>query len=304
MFRRVMVAVDGSAFSEQAIGWASVIARAASARLHLVMVHEGRALAGRGTIFVSEHVDAQQREMELDYLATLAERVGAETGLEVDAALRTGVPAAALAAAAARRKIDLLVLSTHGRGGLSRLWLGSVADGVVRRSRVPVLLVRPAEAAAPPTPPAIRRVLAAVDGSSLSDIVLHEAAGLCGVLRAPCTIIRVVVPPTHIIASRMSDTAALVRQRSDEEAVEAGNYLRRIATATHWQATDIRAEVVTANDAAGAILRCAEEEVVDLIVIGTRGHGGAARLLLGSVADKVIRGAHVPVFVCPARAGE
>jgi nucleotide-binding universal stress UspA family protein len=303
MFRTVMVAVDGSTFSEQALGWAYLIGRAASAELHLVMVHEGRPPGERGFLFISEHVDAQQREAEEEYLAALVEQASRDSGLRVQSSLLTGVPATALTDAAARRGTDLLVLSTHGRGGINRLWLGSVADQVVRRARVPVLLVRPVDEGGPATEePRMRRVLAAVDGSAPSEAVLHQSAALCALTGAECTIIRVVVPPTHIITSRIPDTAALVRQRTEEAAAEAEEYLREIGGRGHWQPTATRTEVVIGNDAAAAILRCAADEAADVIAVGTSGHGGAARMILGSVADKVIRGSHTAVLVIPERA--
>lgn len=301
MFRKVMIAVDGSAFSEQALGWAYLIGRAASAELHLVMVHEGRPPGERGFLFISEHVDAQQREAEEEYLAALVERASRDSGLRVQSSLLTGTPASALTDAAARHGMDLLILSTHGRGGVNRLWLGSVADQVVRRARLPVLLVRPDEGG-PQVDPRMRRVLAAVDGSAPSEAVLHQSAALCALTGAECTIMRVVVPPTHIITSRIPDTAALVRQRTEEAAAEAEEYLREIGGRGHWQPTATRTEVVIGNDAATAILRCAAAEDADVIAVGTSGHGGAARMILGSVADKVIRGSHRAVLVIPERA--
>lgn len=301
MFRNVMIAVDGSAFSEQALGWAYLIGRAASAELHLVMVHEGRPPGERGFLFISEHVDAQQREAEEEYLAALVERASRDSGLRVQSSLLTGTPATTLTDAAARRGPNLLILSTHGRGGINRLWLGSVADQVVRRARLPILLVRPDEDG-PEAEPRIRRVLAAVDGSPPSGAVLHQSAALCALTGAECTIMRVVVPPTHIITSRIPDTAALVRQRTEEAAAEAEEYLREIGGRGHWQPTATRTEVVIGNDAATAILRCAADEDADVIAVGTSGHGGAARMILGSVADKVIRGSHTAVLVIPERA--
>lgn len=299
MFRKLMIPVDGSAFAEQAIDHGIALARAGEATLHLVLVHEGRPLAERGTVFISEHFDAQQREWEEEYLKRLVEQLERDHTIEIEDALVTGTAAVELTDYVARHGIGLIVMSTHGRGGLSRMWLGSVADRVVRRAGVPVLLVRPSEDARAQDELWIRRVLVAADGSEASEFALRSAAALCALTRADCTIVRVVVPPTHMIASRIPDTAALVRERTQKGAAEAEDYLRELTGAAHWHPTTTRTELVIGNDAAAAILRCAETDNADIIVVGTRGHGGPTRMLLGSVADKVIRGARVPVLVCP-----
>jgi nucleotide-binding universal stress UspA family protein len=299
MFERIMVPVDTSAFAEQALPHAVVLARATGARLHLALVHEVRPLGERIVTLGSELVEAQLREAEEEYLKSLAAQLGRELGTDPEHTLLSGSAAAALARFAGRRRIDLMVMSTHGRGGVSRAWLGSVADAVTRSARAPTLLVRPAANGETATAVSFEHVLVAVDGSAPAEAAVRHAATLCAATGAACSIVRVVIPPVRVIASRIADTAELVHERTAAETREAETYLRELIARSDELPAATRAEVVTGYRAAEAILRAADVERADIIAVGTRGHGGAARLILGSVADKVIRGSHVPVLVCP-----
>jgi nucleotide-binding universal stress UspA family protein len=299
MFQHILVPVDASTFAERALPHALAVATAMRARVDLVMVHEMGPLGKRITTLGSELMETQLREVEEEYLETLAQRLAGILGQEPGVKLLNGTAAAALSRFVSRQGTDLIVMSTHGRGGFNRAWLGSVADALVRRSRVPILLVKPADEATEHTAVSIDRVLVAVDGSEGGELAAAHAATLCAATGAECVVVRVVVPPVRLIASRIPDTAAMVREKLEAETQESERYLetlpRRISLPERT-----RTEVVTAADTAAAILRVAEAERSEVIVVGTRGHGGAARLILGSVADKVIRGSHVPVLICPS----
>jgi nucleotide-binding universal stress UspA family protein len=299
MFKHILVPVDTSTFAEQALPHALALAKATRARIHLVMVHEMRPLGERIATLGSELLEAQLREVEEDYLETLGQRLAGNLGNEPGVRLLSGTAAAALSRFVSREGIDLIVMSTHGRSGFNRAWLGSVADGLVRRSRVPILLVKPMEGEHEQTAVSIDRVLVAVDGSEGGEVAARHAMTLCAATGAECMVVRVVVPPVRVIASRIPDTAAMVREKVEAETQESERYLRELPGRFSLPVST-RTEVVAAADTAGAILRAAESNRSDVVVVGTRGHGGAARLILGSVADKVIRGSHVPVLICPS----
>jgi nucleotide-binding universal stress UspA family protein len=300
MFERILVPTDASPFAEQALPHAAALAKAANARLFLVMIHEMLPLGERLTLG-SDLVESQFRESEEEYLESLARQVASSAGAEPDVALLTGTVVTELTRFASRKRIDLIVMSTHGRGGFSRAWMGSVADSLIRRARVPILLVRATGEDGPSRPPSIARVLVAVDGSEPAEIAVRHAATLCRVTGAECSIIRIVVPPIRIISSRIPDTAAMVREKTDEDSAEAREYLRDLLSRSPDLPESTRTAVVIGYQPAAAILDAAGSENVDVIAVGTRGHGAAARLIVGSVADKVIRGSPVPVLVCPAR---
>jgi nucleotide-binding universal stress UspA family protein len=196
---------------------------------------------------------------------------------------------------------DLVALSTHGRGPVKRAWLGSVADGLLRHSPVPILMVRPEEpdedATRSPKDPLpdlsaraapVERILFPLDGSSEAERMLELAAPLADARTAECLLFRVVDPSQPGEAFRLGYPLGETARAADAEKA-AAEYLEGCS--------NVRAIVTAAAQPAVAILDAATGEEVNLIAIATAGRGGIARLLLGSVADKVIRGSPVPVLV-------
>jgi nucleotide-binding universal stress UspA family protein len=195
---------------------------------------------------------------------------------------------------------DLVVMTTHGRGPFSRFWLGSVADCLVRRLTVPLLLVRPSGEAAWETTaePFLRRVLIPLDGSTDSESVLGPVVELGTAEGMEYTLLRAVPPPPalgwEVPGYAAQAEADLLAERLRGEA---GEYLEGVARRLRAAGVRVRTRALVHPSAAGAILDAAAAGGFDLIALRTRGRGGAARLLLGSVADKVVRGAAVPVLV-------
>jgi nucleotide-binding universal stress UspA family protein len=183
-------------------------------------------------------------------------------------------------------------MTTHGRGPVSRFFLGSVADELLRRSPVPLLLTRSHERAPALIPePVLRNVLIPLDGSALAEQVLGPALDLARLMASRCTLLRVVEagPPPH--------------GRTEQAVAEAGAYLEHLAGWVREPALPVEARVVVAPHAAAAIIQEAQAQGSDLIALATHGRGGVRRMLLGSVADKVIRATTTPVLVYRPPAG-
>jgi nucleotide-binding universal stress UspA family protein len=180
-------------------------------------------------------------------------------------------------------------MATHGRGPLSRFWLGSVADELIRRTPVLVLLVRPGEKVPGMIPEVVLgNILIPLDGSALAEQVLEPALELARLMEARCTLLRV-VESCSSPADRGSD--------GPPERAPAETYLNRVAGRLREKGLRIRTRVVVARHAAEAILEEAEAQASNLIALATHGRGGFKRMLLGSVADKVLRGASTLVLV-------
>lgn len=303
MFDTILVPVDRSTFSEHAIPSAIDLAKRTGAQLHFVLVHtllgvevsRGTPVAAMETTF-----DLEIEREEKSYLEGLATRVHNETGLSVETALLDGEIARTIEEYIRTHEIKLVVMTTHGHGGLRRAWLGSVADRLVRRVSVPLLLIRPTEDEAQRTL-AFYRVLVALDGSRLAERALHAASDLFG-STARATLIRVVVPPMGPTTPYLPDAARLNLEEVQHDTALADAYIAAQATKVKggWLGVDTR--VVASYHPADAILRAASAGDADLIVLGTHGRGPVIRAILGSVADKVIRGAELPIFVFPAHA--
>jgi nucleotide-binding universal stress UspA family protein len=222
-----------------------------------------------------------------------------------------------LAAHVSRSGADLIVLNSHARGGLSRWWMGSVADDLVHRTSVP-LLVTPDLEDEPTWQPApmLRHILIGLDGTPLAEQILPAALTLGRCMKAEYTLLRVVepapVPVVDVVVAPIPvyDTSLVERQQAAAE-----TYLTRMAAQVCGD--DARAKVhahvlLDANPADGicGYLRQHDQRVdceqpIDLIALATHGRDGLARLLLGSVADRVLQHTPIPLLLQrPSSAGK
>ena len=299
MFRDILVPLDGSRFAESALALASRLARASKARLHLVLAHQPHpVLTGVGEAVVPP-VDlfAGLQEFDRIYLEKTAERL--HTGHRVTAEIHRveGPAGPAICEEATRLDADLVVMATHGRGAFKRFWLGSVADYLIRHLTTPVLLVHPgARLRGRPVRP-IRGILVALDLSRDSEQILEPAIALARATGAELTLINVV--ELVIQAGHVPEGMPILADEEflKEARMEAARRLDRLARELNEQGLTVTTRVVSGQGAASALLAALEATEYDLLALTTHGHGGMRRLLLGSVADKVIRGAAKPVLV-------
>ena len=300
MYRTILVPLDGSAFAEHALPLAVSIARRAGATLRLVRVHVPAATLYRNSDLAANlDLDALVRDEERPYLDHVSGRIAQVCGLRPDVALLDGRVADVLYEQGVSAGVDLVVMATHGRGPLSRVWLGSVADELVRRLPTPLLLVRPGETAPDLAhPPAMRHVLIPLDGSALAEDILEPALELGRLMQTDYTLLRVIepviVPDARLGGNAVSGLDPVLLQAIQSEAQD---YLERVAERLRSSSVHVQARVVTNRWAAGAILEEAGSGATQLIALATHGRRGLGRLLLGSVADKVVRGASVPVLL-------
>lgn len=298
----VMVPLDGSDFAREALPAAEHLARRDGARLRLVTVHPGLPPGPGGTVPEElARADRERRASREESLEELAAELR-DRGLDADAEVLSG-PVVEHLARRAGEAADLVVMATHGRGPLSRLWLGSVADGMVRRCPVPVLLVRPrgdeddGEGEAPGAG-GFRHVLVPLDGSRLARRAIGPASRLAERPDGVLTLVRVVVPVT-LSGLGPADVPSGVDVSATEAAEEQAEE-RLEATARELRerlGLEVRSRVVRDPRPAEAVLRATSEEGADATALATHGRGGLRRVLLGSVADKVVRGARTPVLV-------
>ena len=297
----VLVPVDGSNFAEHALPYALGVARRTGATLHLALAHVPSEVVSPNYPLVDalESRDAELREHDAAYMESLVERLE-PSGVELKPALLRGRVGSALADYVDAAAIDLVVMTTHGRGGLQRAWLGSTADSLIRHCMIPILLVRPADDTreiGPDSDHEFKRVLAALDGSETAETALRDAFEIGITENASLVLVHALQPPVAAASPYLPHTIQLTHDEMESRESYMTDYLKRVAEA-EWvgdRPTDVRVRVD--YHPAPAILGLAEEEDADLIALGTHGRGGLRRLVLGSVADKVIRGTHRPVLV-------
>lgn len=301
MLSKIMVPLDGSSFGEFALPLAVSLAKRSGALLHLVHVDVPLVSAyagGPGGPFVSAPgLEAERYERARDYLAAVQQRVVATPGISATCEILDGPVSATLVEYAESAGIDLIVMTTHGRGPLVRLWLGSVADGLVRRATVPLLFVRPLADADPATPAApFRHVLIPLDGSELAEQVIAPALDVAGHADVDYTLMRI-AEPYMVFDPALRRVAAPEHEQTRLHAEQATEYLATIADRLRPAGVHASTDVMIAEHAATALVAAAHEGQYDLIAISTHGRGGLNRLLVGSVADKILRASSCPVLI-------
>ena len=301
MYSTILVPLDGSAFAERAVPIAVVLARRSAATLELVHVSPTPSDAV-STLISHMNADDEAERTVRGRVTWLADRMANKERLPVAAVFLNGAVARTIQAHAANRGADLLVMSTHGRGGFSRAWLGSVADELVRRATAPLLLIKPGTEAMPSTrEPIFRRVLIPLDGSARAEEVLALAAALGVPGETEYTLLKVVTPRASLDPfpdlSLMLDPGELERSVAEEREL-AREYLTRVADSFRQIGAAVAAHVMVDRQVASAILKFAGEHATDLIVLSTRVQSAFERAFVGSVADKVLRGAAMPLLMC------
>lgn len=201
---------------------------------------------------------------------------------------------------AKRHAASLFVMTSHGRGGFSRAWIGNVADSLIRGTGVPVLIVRPEDARV--TSGIFRNLIVAVDGSALAERVIPVAMSVAADSGARLTLVRVITiraavarptPIAHV------DTHDLQLQRDAAERYLADLKGRIVADGLIVETRVVDEPVTILPDVgpARALLKLADSSGADLIALSTHGRGGLRRWMLGSVADKIVRGASIATLI-------
>lgn len=302
MYPLILVPLDGSPFAEGALPAAVMLAARHQAPLHLVAVHSVivRPLDMPGAPVYDSAIDDDRRR-ELDaYLERTAARLTGELGREVSCASvvqERGSTASAIIDEAVRRGAGLVVLSTHGRGGFSRAWLGSVASELLRSMPVPTLIIRSVSGETPTSAPALGHVLLPLDGSELAAAAVEPALAMAAPFGSRFTVLRVVRTSESQLPYDQTFWTAAEEKVMEDLRLEAQRDVDAVVDDLRARGRTADGVVVLDSDAARTILRVSGERGVDLIAISTRGHSGLTRLLIGSVTDKVVRGAEQPVLV-------
>jgi nucleotide-binding universal stress UspA family protein len=194
-------------------------------------------------------------------------------------------------------RFDLIILGTHGRRGISRALLGSVAEAVLRETEVPVLVLT-GHAKTPRNDHPFDRALVALDASDPSRTAMSIAARLSADYATHLTL-------CNVIDSRdvLAKAAAYGYDASPFQAGMRADARKLLQAAAAVPNIDLTVDdlVVAEGEPAEVIEHTAAQRNCDLIVIGTHGRRGVRRVFLGSVAEAVVRGSTLPVLVVPAK---
>jgi nucleotide-binding universal stress UspA family protein len=284
VFKRILVPLDGSDNAEAVLPYAELLAGRTGAQvllLRVVLPPEEAAATGEAFTYLEGKAEQlRSRSLSCEFVVT-----GGEAG---DTVL----------AEADSRDADLIAMSTHGRSGLARWVLGSVADKVVHRTVKPLLLVRAHDAEKPPV--TIERVLVPLDGSPLSLSVLGYVEDVAAALGAGIVLYNG-VPPLDVYPG-VETTAARVGNVIDDLLEQGKVFLGQVAAEVkaRGKVGEVRS-VVTIGFPVDEIVRVAEEVGAGLIAMATHGRSGVDRWVMGSIADGVVRRSSLPcLLVRPA----
>jgi len=298
-FRSILVPLDGSPLAEQAVPLASGIAQRGGGKLRLALVHQVPSAPVATAARLLASTESATRKAERAYLRGVQTSLR-EGGTRLSSAVTlTGTPGPALAQYARESGVDLVVMATHGRGGIRRAWLGSVADDLIRTLAVPVLLMRPGDGGPAPIPrPSADQILVPLDGSPLAESALEAAAALARIWDGELTLLQVVWPVLLSADPALPLPSAYDEELTDMVRAQAQDYLDTLVERMRGRGIRASGAAVVGWNAVNCILDLARPERVACVVLATHGRGGLRRLALGSVADKLVRGADVPVLVC------
>jgi nucleotide-binding universal stress UspA family protein len=292
-FQSILVPLDGSLLAEQAIPVALAIAERARSKIKLVLVHQPL-LLDVGAAYTN--MELMMEKADRDYLRSVAARVRAGLGRALSSAVLQGPIVQTLTSYVRELSIDLVVMTTHGRGGIRRAWLGSVTDQLIRTLDVPVLAVRAREDGSG-EPMIVPDILVPLDGSPLAEAVLEPAAAMARLWDAELTLVQIVQPVLLTTEPALPFPSGYDEQLTNMERDAAQDYLHDIAERLRNQGVKASGVAVLGGATANTVLDMARPDRVGMVALATHGRGSIRRLVLGSVADKLVRAAEVPVLV-------
>jgi nucleotide-binding universal stress UspA family protein len=293
MWKKILVPLDGSDLAELALPYAKELAAAFSAEVVLV--------------YVDEPADSQYRHMHQLYIEEVAEQMS-KAVKKVSPVVLYGKPAEEIVSYVERNDIDLVIMTSHGRTGITAWATGSVASKVLAATQVPLLLIR----AVKPKRKVQRerllnRVLLPLDGSEAGEAAVGYVGELMSRLELEVILLGVVPAGQHIRSVGGLDFILYPEQQREIFKKEAREYLDGVYRRLKRRKGTVRVELRVgdkAGDIAREIINYAEKKRVNLIAISSHGHSGIERWVFGSIANRVLQASSMPVLVVKAVGGK
>lgn len=295
MINHILVPLDGSELAECVLPHLMAIAPVTGARVTLIHVLE-RSLSRNGNAAVIDplgwHMQKQESQSYLDRIAQRLEKLD----LPVEQAIVEGNAAEALIEFARNNAVDLLVLSTHGRTGLSEWNVSSVVQKILLRSYKSVLLIR--AYVSPPEEVHYSQLFLAIDGSVRAEYIVPFAMSLAQAHQSNVILGTVIQKPQPIQRFPLSeDDAAWIQQFTEKNQNEASRYLDQLATQLSLKGLSAEAKIAVAENALGAVYDMVEESNADLVMIAAHGYSGERRWPYGSIAASLIAYGRTPLMI-------
>lgn len=295
MIHHILIPLDGSELAECVLPHAMAIAPVTGARVTLVHVLD-RTLAHNGSAALIDPLSwHMQKQESQSYLDRIAQRLQ-QLALPVEQAILEGNPAETLIEFARNNAVDLLVLSTHGRTGLSEWNVSSVVQKILLSSYKSILLIR--AYASPPAEIQHKRLFLAVDGSTRAEYILPFAMSLAQWHQSTVILGTVIQRPQPIQRFPLSEEdQAWIQQFTERNQQEAARYLEQLATQFSLKGLSAEANIAISDNALGSIHDMVDESDADLVMIAAHGSSGERRWPYGSTAASLIAYGRTPLMI-------
>jgi nucleotide-binding universal stress UspA family protein len=300
MYTRVLIPLDGSKTAEKVLPYARSLASRLKVPVELMGVIDIAEMATHLSAENARYLDKMIEEGERasrDYLKSIANTF---PGLSVSCALDKGRAAEAIIEKAAADKGTLITMATHGRSGINRWMLGSVAEKVLRGTSNPLLLVRAMEQASPGDVAQLTSVIVPLDGSELAESVLPAVIELAKKLDLEIILFRAFNIPYGVYAGADGYYAINFDQLIAEVKEEAKTYLEKKTEELKRKGIEKVSSLAKEGLSADEIISFGRQTPDNLIAMCTHGRSGVKRWVLGSVTETVVRHCGDPVLVIRA----
>jgi nucleotide-binding universal stress UspA family protein len=294
MYTRMLIPLDGSKVAEQVLPYARFLAKALAIPVELLGVVDPETLVAFSNPGQGRHLDtlvAETTSRTAQYLEATARSFA---GAQVKCSVAKGKPEDVVMEKAAADKNTLIVMATHGRSGIQRWLLGSVADKVLHGATNHLFLVRASDQGKTDGEAALQTAIVPLDGSALAEQVLPYVLDLTKKIKLKVVLMRSYALPTAVTAE---DYGFYSADLLDHLEAEARDYLAGKVNEVKQKGVDDVAPVVNVGYGAEEIITLARNTSDNFIAMCTHGRSGIQRWVLGSVTERVVRHSGDPVLI-------
>ena len=280
MYERILVPLDGSELAEQSIPYVERLAQKLKSEVILIT----GCLPG----------DSLERALT-EYIERRAEKIQS-LGVNTRSLCIVGEPADSIINFAGKNNVGLIVISTHGKTGVSHWPLGSIASKVVQRSNIPVFLVRSSQTGKAPADNELGKILVTLDGSRFSEAIIPYAEKLAKSMNGEVTLFRVIEQAKLPQLAAYRDREKYEKDFMAKMEREAERYLDKKKTALENKGVNANSAFLIGKPVE-TILQYTEDKSANLIALTTHGFSGITKWTYGSVASKIIEGSPKPILL-------
>lgn len=296
MYTRMLIPLDGSKTAENVLPYGRILARTFQIPVELMEVLDIAGMASHVAAEKARRLDTVVTEGERSSEQYLKKIASSFSGVNVRCTVERGRPEDVIVEKAAADKTTLIAMATHGRSGMSRWLLGSIAEKVLRAATNPLLLVRANEEALTEGEAVLRSIIVPLDGSELAESVLPTAVKFARLLNVGMVLFRTYELPASAYYGRENylPNYEELKNRVKEQAQD---YLDKRIEAIKAEGVQRVSSVLIEGSGPNEIIDYARKTPNALITMCTHGRSGVKRWVLGSVTEKVVRHSGDPVLV-------